>query len=70
MLACLIYLIIWIIVALIVLFVLEKILAMFIPDMDARVVMLIRLLVGLLVLLYALDCIGLIPLGWYRRPLA
>jgi Na+-driven multidrug efflux pump len=55
MIGCLISLIIVAIIALIVLFILEYIIGMFIADQ--RIIMLVRLLVGLLILLYFLNCI-------------
>ena len=57
MLSCLIYLIIVVIVAIIILYVLEQVLAPFL-SLPAPVYTLIRLLIGLLVLLYFLECIG------------
>ena len=57
LLGCLIYLIIMVIIAVIVLYVLEVALSPFV-SLPPPVYMLIRLLVGLLVLLYFLQCIG------------
>jgi hypothetical protein len=57
LLSCLIYLVILVILCVIVLYVLEVALAPFI-SLPSPVYMLIRLLVGLLVLLYFLECIG------------
>ncbi len=57
LLSCLVYLIIVVIIAVIVLYILEAVLAPFIA-LPPPVYMLIRLLVGLLVLIYFLDCIG------------
>jgi hypothetical protein len=62
MLSCLVYLIIWIIVALIVLYIIETLLAQFLP-LPPPVIMLIRLLFGLLVLIAVLNCIGIFPGG-------
>lgn len=60
MLGCLLSLILWIIVALIVVFVLEKIISMFISDLDPRILYLIRLLIGLYILILALSCVGVL----------
>ena len=57
MIECLISLIIWCIVAAIILYVVEAVLRSFLP-LPSQVLMLIRLLVGLLVLLAVLDCLG------------
>lgn len=62
MLNCLIYLIIYVIIALIVLYIIETLLAQFLT-LPPPVIMLIRLLVGLLILIAALDCIGIMPGG-------
>lgn len=59
MLGCLISLIIVVIVAVIVLYILEAVMSPFFT-LPPPVYMLIRLLVGLLVLLYFLNCIGFI----------
>lgn len=59
MLTCLIYLIIWCIIAIIVLYIFETVVAMFIA-LPSQVFVLIRLLVGLLVLLAFLNCVGLL----------
>ncbi len=59
MLECLIYLIVWVIIAVIVLYVLESVLAPFIT-LPPPVYMLIRLLIGLLVLIAFLNCTGLV----------
>lgn len=56
MIGCLISLIIVAIIALIVVLIVEAVIAAFFP-LPANVMYLIRLLVGLLVLLYALNCI-------------
>lgn len=64
MLECLIYLIIWVIVALIVLYVIEMVLKPFIA-LPPPIMMLIRLLIGLLVLLACLDCLGLTRVGMF-----
>ena len=61
MLECLIMTIIWAIVALIVVYILELILAQFVA-LPGQVIILIRLLVALLLLLYVLACTGL--LAW------
>jgi hypothetical protein len=66
MLECLVMLIVWVIVALIVIFVIETLVAQFFP-IPPQILMLIRLLVGLLVLIAALDCIGFVSLGWSAR---
>lgn len=57
MIVCFIGLIIWVIIALIVLYILEAVLAPLIT-LPPPVMMLIRLLIGLLVLLYFLQCLG------------
>ena len=57
MLECLVYLIVWVIIAVIVLYILESVLAPFIA-LPPPVYMLIRLLIGLLVLIAFLNCIG------------
>lgn len=69
MLHCLVYLIVWIIVALIVLFVIETLVKQFIA-LPPPIIMLIRLLIGLLVLIAALNCIGLLHMDMplFRRP--
>ena len=56
-LPCLIQLVIVVIVAVIILYVLEVALSPFIP-LPQPVYVLLRLLIGLLVLLFFLDCIG------------
>jgi hypothetical protein len=66
MLECLVYLIVWVIVALIVLYVLETLVAMFLP-MPPNILTLIRLLVGLLVLIAALECLGFLSTGMFPR---
>jgi hypothetical protein len=58
-LECLVGLIIAVIIALIILYVLETVLAPFIT-LPPPIMMLIRLLMGLLVLIYALQCIGVL----------
>lgn len=68
MIGCLITLIIWCIVAIIVLYVFEYLIAQFIA-LPPPVFVLIRLLVGLLVLLMFLECIGLVGGGGLRYPL-
>ena len=57
MIGCLISLIIVVIVAVILLYVFEAIVGVFLA-LPPPVYMLIRLLIGLLVLLYALQCLG------------
>lgn len=65
MIECLISLLIVAIIAVVVLLIFEAVLGAFFSD--ARVVMLVRALVGLLVLLYGLQCIlGLGYLPHYR----
>lgn len=70
MIGCLISLVLAAIIALIVLFIIEAVLVAFIP-LPSNVTYLIRLLVGLLVLLYALSCLlgngGLHPYMWGPR---
>jgi hypothetical protein len=65
-LACLIHIIIYAICALIVIFILEYVFAQFLP-LPGQVIMLIRILVGflvgLLILLYALSCFGILGDG-------
>jgi hypothetical protein len=56
MISCLISLIVIVIVALIIIYALEAIVGTLLP-LPPPIFMLIRLLVGLLVLLYALDCL-------------
>ena len=62
MINCLISLIIVVIIALVVLYVLEAVLAPFIA-LPAPIMNLIRLLVGLLVLLWFLQCVGIFSGG-------
>jgi hypothetical protein len=64
MIGCLISLLIVVILALIFVFAIEQIVGVFL-QMPAQVWMLIRLLVGLLVLLYALNCLGFVDGGGY-----
>ena len=71
MIGCLIGLIIMVIIAVIVLYVLEAVMAPFFT-LPPPVYMLIRLLIGLLVLLYFLQCIGFLglsggPFPWHGR---
>jgi hypothetical protein len=61
-LECLVYLIVWIIVALIVIWIIEQLVGMFL-QLPPNILVLIRLLVGLLVLIAALDCLGLFHTG-------
>jgi hypothetical protein len=63
MLGCLISLIIAVIVALIVLYVLESVMAPFMA-LPPPIITLLRLLIGLLVLLYFLSCIGFLGSGF------
>jgi hypothetical protein len=66
---CLIGVIIYAIVSLIILFILEYIFAQFFP-LPPKVIALIRLLIGLLILLYALSCFGILDGGpgpFFRR---
>jgi hypothetical protein len=65
MLSCLISIIIAAILALIIIFTLEFVFAQFLP-LPPNIMMLIRVLVGLLIILYALSCLGFVPLD---RPL-
>jgi hypothetical protein len=60
--ACLIGVIIYAIISLIILMILEFVFAQFFP-LPSKVIMLIRLLVGLLLLLYALSCFGVLGEG-------
>lgn len=57
MLSCLVSLIVWVIVAVIFLYVIELLVSQFLP-IPPPVVMLLRVLIGLLVLIAALDCFG------------
>lgn len=67
MLECLVQLLVWVILALIIIYVIELLVAQFLP-LPPPIVMLIRLLAGLLVLIAALDCIGLLHMGLpFRR---
>ena len=59
MLECLVSLLIWVILALVIIYVIETLVSQFLP-LPPPIVMLIRLLIGLLVLIAALDCIGLL----------
>ena len=59
MLECLVGLIIAVIIALIVIYVIETVLAPFIT-LPPPILTLIRLLIGLLVLIYALQCLGIL----------
>lgn len=63
MIECLIGVIIVAIIALIIVVVIEAIIGHFIPQIR-EVAWLIRLLVGLIVLLYALCCLALVPMHW------
>lgn len=60
MIGCLISLIVLVIIVVIVLYILETAVQAVFP-MPPPIWMLIRLLAGLLVLLYALGCLGLVP---------
>lgn len=62
MLNCIVFLLVWCIVALIVIYVLEMILSQFLT-LPPPVTMLIRLLIGLLVLIAALNCLGLLNMS-------
>lgn len=62
MLSCLVYLIIWVIVALIVIYIIEAVVGQFLT-LPPPIMMLIRLLIGLLVLIAALNCLGLLDMG-------
>lgn len=62
MIGCLISVIIIAIVLVIILIIVERLLAAF-GVADARIVMLIRLLFGLLILLYVLSCLGIFSEG-------
>ena len=66
MLECLVYLIIWAIVALICWLVLTKVVETFWGGVDPRIMQLVGLLFGLLVLIQMLRCMGF--LGWFPRP--
>ena len=74
MLSCLVGLIIFAIIILIVILVIEKVLEAFGVPVTPAILMLIRLLGGLVVLIYALQCLGIIagghplPLRDARRP--
>jgi hypothetical protein len=69
MIGCLISLLIAAIVCLIVILIVEMVLAQFVP-LSGKVIALIRLLIGLLLLLYFLDCVvgyggvGIFPGHW------
>ncbi|CAN5814026.1 hypothetical protein BH20PSE1_BH20PSE1_01030 [soil metagenome] len=63
MLDCLVYLLIWVIVALIVIYIIEAVVGQFLT-LPPPIMMLIRLLVGLLVLIAALNCLGLLNMGF------
>jgi hypothetical protein len=66
MLGCLVYLIGYVIVALIVLWIIETLVAMFLP-MPPNILTLIRLLMALLVLIAALECFGILGTGMFPR---
>lgn len=66
MLECLVMLIVYVIIALIVLYILEAALAPFFP-LPSPVIVLIRLLIGLLVLIAFLNCTGLLGGGFGLR---
>jgi hypothetical protein len=69
MLSCLVQILIYAIISLIILFILEYVFAQFFP-LPPKVIMLIRLLIGLLLLLYALSCFGILdgaPGPFFRR---
>lgn len=63
MLECLVFLIVWVIVALIVVYAVELLVGQFLP-LPPPIIMLIRLLIGLLVLIAALKCLGLLSGGF------
>lgn len=67
---CLIALVIWVIVAIIILYIVETLVGLITPGVPPQVWMLLRLLVGLIVLLNALECLGLLSTGYFyhRRP--
>jgi len=60
MLPCLVNLIIYIIIILIVFYILQILLAQFLT-LPPQVIMLLKILVGLLILIAALDCFGIFP---------
>lgn len=68
MLNCLVQLLIFAIVGLIFLYILEIVLAQFLP-IPPPIKMLIRLLIGLLILIAALNCFGFLGTGpfFFRR---
>lgn len=66
MLECLVYLIVWVIVALIVLYVIELLVGQFLP-LPPQIMMLIRVLLGLIVLIACLECLGLVHMGMFPR---
>lgn len=63
MIECLIGVLVVAIIALIVVLIIEAIISHFIPQIG-EVAWLIRLLVGLIVLLYALRCLAFVPVHW------
>ena len=68
MLVCFIWLIIYVIISIIVLYIVEVILQQF-PILPPPVFVLIRLLVGLLIVLWLLSCLGVLvgtPGGHWR----
>jgi hypothetical protein len=69
MLECLVFLVVWCIVALIIVYVIELLVGQFLP-LPAPIIALIRVLIGLLVLIAALDCLGILhmPLPFRGRP--
>lgn len=67
MLACLVSLIIWVIVALIIIYIIELLVGQFLP-LPPPIMMLVRVLIGLLVLIAALDCFGLLGGGSLYLP--
>jgi hypothetical protein len=62
MLECLVSVIIYVILALIVMYVIELLVGQFLT-LPPPIILLIRLLIGLLVLIAALDCIGFLHMG-------
>lgn len=61
---CLISLIIWVIVAVIILYVVEVLFNSFLPGPRPPIMLLLRILFGLLLLLALLDCLGVFSGGF------
>jgi len=59
MISCLIAIIMWLIVALSIIYVIEAV-----APLPPTIMILIRLLVGLLILLASLDCLGVLDVGF------